>query len=90
MTDEPRFSLYRADGRQHVWRHVGERFTDANVVDRVAHGGGGVMVWAGICYGQRTPVHFFEVILNAQIYCDEILKPIVVPFTRRPSPHVAA
>ncbi len=29
---------------------MGERFADVNVVDRVAHGGGGVMVWAGICY----------------------------------------
>ncbi len=53
--DESRFSLYRADGRQRVWRRVGERFADVNVVDRVAHG---VMVWAGVCYGQRTQVHF--------------------------------
>ncbi|ROI69463.1 Transposable element Tcb1 transposase [Anabarilius grahami] len=54
FTDESRFSLYRADGRQREWRCVGERFADVNVVDRVAHGGGGVMVWAGVCYGQRT------------------------------------
>ncbi len=27
-----------------------------NVVDRVAHGGSGVMVWAGVCYGQQTQV----------------------------------
>ncbi len=52
FTNACRFSLYRADGRQRVWRRVGERFADANVVDRVAHGDGGVMVWAGICYGQ--------------------------------------
>ncbi len=55
VTDESRFSLYRADGRQRVWR-VGERFADVNVVDRVAHDGGGVMVWAGLCYVQRTQV----------------------------------
>ncbi len=37
FTDESRISLYRADGRQRVWRRVGERFADVNVVDRVAH-----------------------------------------------------
>ncbi len=60
-----------------VWHHVGERFADVNVVDLMAHGGGGVMVWAGVCYGQ---VHFTDGILNAQRYHDEILRPIVVPF----------
>ncbi len=45
-----------------------------NIVDRVAHGGGGVMVWAGVCYGQRKQVHFIDGILNAQRYRDEILK----------------
>ncbi len=44
FTDESRFSLYRADGRQRVWRRVGERFADINGVNRVTHGGGGVMV----------------------------------------------
>ena len=49
--DESRFSLFRADGGQRVWRRVGEWFADVNIVDRVAHGAGGVMVWAGVCYG---------------------------------------
>ncbi len=52
LQDESRFSLYRVDGRQGVWRRVGEWFSDVNVVDQVAHGGGGVMVSAGVCYGQ--------------------------------------
>ncbi len=38
------------------------------------------MVWAGICYGPLTQVHFIYGILNAQRYRDEILRPIVVPF----------
>ncbi len=41
---------------------------------------GGVMIWAGVCYGQRTQVHFIDDILNAQRYHDKILRPIVVPF----------
>ncbi len=57
-----------------------ERFADVNVVDQVAHGGGGVVLWAGVCYGQRTQVYFIDGILNAQRYRDEILRPIVVPF----------
>ncbi len=73
LTDESWFSLYRADGRHHVWHRMGERFSDANVVDWVAHGCAGVMVWEGICYGQRTQVHFIDGILNAQRYRDEIL-----------------
>ncbi|KAL0185122.1 hypothetical protein M9458_020818, partial [Cirrhinus mrigala] len=78
--DESRFSPYRADDKRRVWRRVGERFADVSVVDGVAHGGGGVLVWAGVCYGQRTQVHFIDGILNAQRYRDEILRPIVVPF----------
>ena len=34
FTDESRFSLYRSDGRQRVYRRNGERFADASVVER--------------------------------------------------------
>ena len=80
FTDESRFQLYRSDGRLRVWHRVSERFADINVVNRVPHGGGGVMVWAGISYGQQTQLHFIDGNLNAQRYCHEILRPIVVPF----------
>ena len=35
---------------------------------RVPHGGGGVMVWAGIGYGQQTQLHFIDSNFNAKIY----------------------
>ena len=50
-------------------------------MNRVPHGGGEVMVWAGISYRQLTQLHFINDNLNAQRYRDEILRPIVVPFT---------
>ena len=34
FTDESRFSLYRSDGRERVYRRNGERFADACVVER--------------------------------------------------------
>jgi hypothetical protein len=60
---------------------VGERFADVNVVNRVLHGGSEVMVWTGISYGQQTLV-FIDGNLNAQRYCDEFLRTVVVPFIR--------
>jgi hypothetical protein len=45
---------------------VREQFADVNVVNRVLHGGGGVIVWAGINYGQRTQFNFIDGNLNAQ------------------------
>ena len=63
-----------------MWHHVGEWFADVSVVDCVAYGGSGVMVWAGLCYRQRTQVHFIDDILNTQRYSDKILWPIVEPF----------
>jgi hypothetical protein len=40
--------------RTRVWRCMGEQFADVNVVNRVPHGGSGVMIWAGTSYGQWT------------------------------------
>ena len=80
FTGESQFQLYRADGRQSVRCHMGKRFADINIVNRVLHGGGGIMVWAGISYGQRTQLHFIDFNLYAQRYPDEIPRPIVVQF----------
>ncbi len=44
--EESRFSLYRADGRQRVWRCVSERFAHVNAVNEWP------MVAVGLWYGQ--------------------------------------
>ena len=79
FSDESRFLLYGADGHRRVYRRDGERFRD-NCVDEVDRfGGGGLMVWAGIAYGHRTPMVFIDGRLTAQRYVDLILRPVVVP-----------
>lgn len=67
-------------GRRRVWRGVDEQFADANVVDLAGCGGRGVMVWAGVCYGQQTQAHLTGGILNEQRHSDETLRPFAVPF----------
>jgi hypothetical protein len=56
---------------------VGKWFDDVNV-NRVPHGGGVVMVWAGISYGQGTQLNFIDGDLNAQKNHDRILRSIIV------------
>ena len=53
FSDESRYLLYRADGRQRVYRRNGERYRDNCLVERDRFGGGALMVWAGISYGHR-------------------------------------
>ena len=44
------------------------------------HSDGWVMVWAGINYVQWTQEHFIDGNSSTQRYCDEIFRPIVMPF----------
>lgn len=83
FTDESRFSLFRADGRQRVYRRKGERFDDSCVVERDRFGGGSVMVWGGISYGRKTPLVVINGNMDAVKYRDSVLEPHVVPFVRR-------
>ena len=73
FSDESRYLLYRADGRQRVYRCDGQRYCDNCLVEHDQFGGGGLMVWAGISYGHRTPLVFIDGSLTAQRYVDVIL-----------------
>jgi len=80
FSDESRFCVSHLDGRTRVWRRQGERYADCCVVEHDRWGGGSVTVWAGISSRNRTQLHIFNGIVNAQTYLQDILQGIVVPF----------
>ncbi|KAJ4441837.1 hypothetical protein ANN_11696, partial [Periplaneta americana] len=81
FTDESRFNLCSPDGRERVWRRRGERFSQCCISENVPYGGGGVMVWAGVCTDARTELVFVENgRLTADRYINECLADHVVPF----------
>ena len=81
FTDESRFNLCSPDGRERVWRRRGERFSQCCISENVPYGGGGVMVWAGVCTDARTELVFVENgRLRADMYINECLADHVVPF----------
>lgn len=80
FSDESRFHLRNADGRIRVWRRRGERYNADCVVQTDRWGGGSVMVWGGITYRHRTPLHICRGRVNAVYYRDQVLQNHVVPF----------
>ena len=77
LSDESRFSLRVFDGRYRVYPHAwGTFYGPVCVRDR----GGSVMVWAGICYDDRTQIKIVQGTLNVVKYRNDILNPIVLPF----------
>ncbi|VDI18461.1 Hypothetical predicted protein [Mytilus galloprovincialis] len=83
FTDESKFNLKFIDGRARVYRRRNERFSDACVQETDRFGGGGIMVWGGITYQERTELKIIVSNQNATRYRDEILAPVVLPFLRR-------
>ena len=79
FTDESRFTLSFHDGRNRVWRRTGERHQDATIVEHDRYGGGSIMVWGGISYHTRTPLHHVVGNLDGVGYRDGILRPLVLP-----------
>ena len=83
FSDESRFCIFRNDGRQHVYRRVGERLAPNCIHQVRPYGGGGLMVWGGICGDVKTRLVVIRGKLNAQRYRDDILQPVVVPFIQQ-------
>lgn len=65
FSDESRYLLYRADGCQSMYRHVGELYRDNCLPEVDRFGGGALMVWAGIPHSHRMSQVFIEGRLTA-------------------------
>lgn len=83
FSDESRFCIYSNDGRQRVYRRVGERLAPNCILQVRPFGGGGLMVWGGICGDVKTRLVVIRGNMNAQRYRDDILQPVVVPFMQQ-------
>ena len=80
FSDESRFTLEKADGRLRVYRHVGERYSNACVTEVDRFRRGSVMVWSGIKHQVKVDLVVIRGNLNAQGYINDVLCPVVVPF----------
>ena len=80
FTDESKFNVSNADGRQRIYRRRNERYADCCVVEHNRFGGGSVMVWAGISADFKTQLHVVQGRVDAVYYRDNILQPIALPF----------
>lgn len=55
----------------------------ANVIEHDRFGGGSVMVWTGISNRSKTDMVTVRGNLNAVRYCNEIVRPVILPFFLR-------
>ena len=81
FTDKSRFNVCTCDRRIRVWRRVGERYVDCNIVEHNRFAGDSVMFWGGIYYDGRTELYRVDRESQTALrYRDELQDPIVRPF----------
>ena len=56
-SDESKFNLFGWDGKQYCWRRVGEKLLERNVVKKVKHRGGSIMMWGCISWDWLASSH---------------------------------
>lgn len=83
FSDESKFNVSNADGRERVYRRRNERFARCCIRQVNRWGGGSVHVWAGMTEFNRTRLVVLNGNINAQRYIDQVLRPVVAPFMRR-------
>jgi hypothetical protein len=68
------------DGHIRVWRETGERLDEECIQEQEPFGGGSLMVWARISAEGNTDHVILKGGVTAQVYIDEVLRPVVVPY----------
>ncbi|GFX83337.1 transposable element Tcb2 transposase [Trichonephila clavipes] len=82
FSDESRFSVHPDNRGIFIWRDRGSRNNPAFVHESVRFGGGGVLEYGGISIDGLTDLYIIrDGPLTSRRYRDEILRPIVVPYT---------
>ena len=88
FSDECRFKLSHAEGRERVYRRRRERFADACVIERDHFGGGSVLVLGGIMGGNKIRLIVINGNINAQTYINDVLTVEALPFIQLHGPNV--
>ncbi|GFT59203.1 transposable element Tcb1 transposase [Trichonephila clavipes] len=73
FSDESKFCIFGIKGRKLVWRKQGKALEKENLVPKVKHGGGGVMVWGCMAANGVGRLTFIDSTLNHMVYIN-ILK----------------
>ncbi|GFX84245.1 transposable element Tc1 transposase [Trichonephila clavipes] len=64
FSDESKFCIFGIKGRKLVWRKQGTALEKENLVPKVKHGGGGVMVWGCMAANGVGRLTFIDSTLN--------------------------
>lgn len=90
FADESRFKVSGNDGRQRIYRRIGERFAECCVNQRNWYGNGSVMVWAGISLHTKTDLVIVNGNLNAAQFQNQVLRPHLIPHMQANRPMTLA
>ncbi|GFY22052.1 transposable element Tc1 transposase [Trichonephila clavipes] len=80
FSDESRFQLCPDDHRRRVWRHPRKRVDPASTIARHTGPQPGVVVRCAIFFDNWTSSVVIRGTLTAQLYVDDILRTVLLPF----------
>ena len=83
-SDESKFTLFRSDGREHVWRRVNEKYHADRVRPCVKYGGGNVMFWGCFGWDGVGRLVLANEIMNQDAYVNVLIKSYVPWVKRKP------